>query len=34
MPRIEGRGLGDLLAQVIGVLSEELGLGFCVWDKE
>ena len=28
MPRIKGKGLGEFLAQVIGVLSEELGLGF------
>ena len=34
MPRIKGKGLGVFLAQVIGVLSAELGLGFCVWDKE
>ena len=27
MPRIKGKSLGDFLAQVIGVLSKELGLG-------
>ena len=28
MPRIKGKGLGEFLAQVIGVLNEKLGLEF------